>query len=222
MTTIIREGFIVPPQAFDRDARQPSLRSPATPEAAGDPGPTPTAAGRRRLYLLSLLLAACAADDGGEPIVEAADCMFGGAAQPAPLDLDGRQVQAIAAVSVWRHAESSPFGLCTGTLLDPRWLLTARHCAPYDDVELRVLVGAAGVPTCGPGAVPLERRGATRLFPHPTLDLLLAELDAPVDIDFEPLTLETGDALRVGAAVELAGVGETADRSVGRLCVAAA
>ncbi|MGN9909247.1 trypsin-like serine protease [Phytohabitans sp. LJ34] len=93
---------------------------------------------------------------------------------------------------------------CSGTLVDPEWILTVKSC----------LTGAVPVPG-GPPLVPMRASvGATVDRPvveiqgHPDRDLLLARLAKPVT-DVAPVRVGTG-APQVGEALRVAGYGRTA------------
>ncbi|BFU45358.1 trypsin-like serine protease [Krasilnikovia sp. MM14-A1004] len=103
------------------------------------------------------------------------------------------------------------FQSCTGTLVDTRWIMTAKSC--FADGAAPV---SAGVPT-RPATVVLGRADLTRttghrlsvvsLVPHPDRNIVLAELSAAVT-DIAPVPLSTS-APRDGESLRVAGYGRT-------------
>lgn len=101
------------------------------------------------------------------------------------------------------RADGVPF--CSGTIVDPRHVLTAAHClADPEGIEV-----FAGADPDGEGA----RRAVTAIRIHPdydpyryAADLALLELDEPLDDWLPPTILEDPRAL-VGAHVRVVGFG---------------
>jgi hypothetical protein len=100
---------------------------------------------------------------------------------------------------------------CTGVLVDTRWIMTAKNC--FTDGTAPV---TAGVPT-QPTTVLLGRADITTktaghklevvsLVPHPSRNIVLAELSAPVK-DIAPVAL--GPAPAAGETLRIAGYGRT-------------
>jgi hypothetical protein len=120
-------------------------------------------------------------------------------------------------------------GSCTGSLIDPWWVLTAKACfadggtpatagAPRQPTT--VTVGRFDLTNTTGGAV----RGVTRIVPHPDRDVVLAELSAAVT----GTTLATiGTAPRADETLATPGYGRTAtgwvpdDLHAGRFSVSA-
>jgi Trypsin len=102
---------------------------------------------------------------------------------------------------------------CSGALVDPEWIVTAKSCFAEGAAPVpvgppvyptTVTVGREDLTTTVEGQV----RTVTQVVPHAQRDLLLAKLDAPV-IDVAPVNLAS-TAPAVGEAVQLAGFGRTA------------
>jgi Trypsin len=101
---------------------------------------------------------------------------------------------------------------CSGAMIDPEWILTAKSCFAEGAAEVpvgppvyptRVTVGREDLTTTVEG----QARTVTQVVPHAQRDLLLAKLDAPV-IDVVPVKL-AATAPAAGEAVQVAGFGRT-------------
>ncbi|MFG2919003.1 trypsin-like serine protease [Kitasatospora sp. NPDC048298] len=101
---------------------------------------------------------------------------------------------------------------CTGALVDPMWVLTAKSC--FADDPSTVAAGAPKAATTATiGRANLNTTGGhqykiAELAPHADRDLVLARLETPV-YDIAPITLSTAAATN-GGALSAAGYGRTA------------
>ncbi len=105
-----------------------------------------------------------------------------------------------------------PAGACTGSLVAPLWVVTAKSCVPHN---------ADGTPT-GPVTLTVGRgdltgtagrvQQATRIVPRDDRDLALVKLSIPV-IDLPVLPIAT-TAPAAGATVQVIGYGRTTDQWV--------
>ncbi len=167
-----------------------------------------------RLAPMALLLAAC----GNPPRIGSLRAAILGGVEPEGAD---------ATVAVGYVAEASGFvGSCSGTLVAPSVVLTAKHCIPRP-FECRVGGGFA----VGLGPLGLDRQILVReavCAPNACgddcppgwnfvgEDLALAILEEPIlDIDALPVAWE-GDGLEVGDVVRLIGYGLTETLESGR------
>ena len=86
-------------------------------------------------------------------------------------------------------------GLCSGTLLGPRVVLTARHCIPKDHNQVRIDMGS-------------QRRSSERVFVHPRLDVALILLEQPMESQHDYRVYEGRTSDLLGEPVTCYGYGE--------------
>lgn len=106
---------------------------------------------------------------------------------------------------------------CSGALIDPEWIVTAKACFAEGTTPVptgppsqptTVTVGREDLTNTGKGQV----RGVTHVVPHPTRDLLLAKLAAPV-VEVTPVRL-SATAPTAGETLRVAGFGRTTTKWV--------
>lgn len=160
---------------------------------------------RALLGVCVLLAAACDADTKCDA-ENAALPLFG--ASTDPLALERREQNAVVALT--ESSENMQAGLCTGVLIAPSRVLTARHCAEQLPAHVRAFVGPSveGHDFASPVAA---------FAVHDDYDIALATLADPVPADLaRPLQLvDEGRAIEVGTRATLVGYGLTEDDGLG-------
>lgn len=139
-------------------------------------------------------------DSRGRPV-------YFGTREDTTLGLTPGQVLAIARV------QGAGGGLCSGSVIAPHWVLSAKHCYPSINVGAEVSVGP------DPNN-PTFTMHVRRAIPNPTIDLLLLELteDATTFVPgLTPLTVYPGAlSSMVGRTVEASGYGEQDNGMLGQ------
>ncbi|MEV0390674.1 trypsin-like serine protease [Nonomuraea sp. NPDC050643] len=106
---------------------------------------------------------------------------------------------------------------CSGALIDPEWIVTARSCFAEGSSPVptgppsqptTVTVGRENLTTTSKG----QTRSVTHVVPHPARDLLLAKLSSPV-VEVTPVRV-SATAPASGEVLQVAGFGRTATKWV--------
>jgi hypothetical protein len=169
-------------------------------------------------------LLACGAPAGPEGTATTSAPIYGGVE-----DDDAQQTQSVVAVEVDNGGTSS-FELCTGSLIAPNVVLTARHCVSVQS-STQVTCDQNGVSASPPDFGADEPVGIIHVFTgpspsllgtpaasaaavfHPTgttlcnLDLALIVLDTPIT-GIEPLKVRLSGAVTTGESTRTVGYGE--------------
>ncbi len=144
--------------------------------------------------------AACGSE--ASSVASLSEPIFYGAPESLYLALDPMERAAIVHVVT----EDPVPALCSGTVIAPAWILTAKHCAE--------LTGALAVIDSPSGTI---RRRILSSAVHPSADVALLEIDAgAIDLDFVfPIRADATpvDSSWTGRLVELAGFGSTEEQT---------
>ncbi|KAK7865649.1 hypothetical protein R5R35_006906 [Gryllus longicercus] len=181
----------------------------------------------KSLVILALVFAAAQArPEPAESVVSHSDAfpirmvideIEGAPKYPAARVING--VQASRGQFPYQAAVYAGSGFCGGSLISPRWVLTAAHCA-WGIFSFTVHLGAQAISDAQEaGRVVVSTRsknvhsGYTVLLPANDVAVIDLKQDVPLSDLIQPIVLATGSDLFVGAAARVSGWGKTSDAS---------
>lgn len=134
-----------------------------------------------------------------------------GDTRSAPKVFNGTLLPTYAPLTPQQMPSIGSFRLCSGTLISPTWVITAKHCGLSSGVQFCFGYDPAAPDIC---------IDSGRVLNHPDVDLTLVELTqdartrmpqlAPLGVMRDPMTSEW-----IGRQAEAAGYGETESGSLG-------
>lgn len=155
---------------------------------------------------LAAWLAGCSGDDASACAASVASPLYG--ASTDPLELEALEQNAIVALT--ESDENARFGLCSGVLITPERVLTARHCAEL----LPSMVSAY----LGPSVAEADFSSPVVSFEsHETYDVAVAQLAyaVPSDVATPLQPIASSERLELGELATLVGYGMTESDGVG-------
>jgi len=166
---------------------------------------------KRHLLYLAIVLTAGALGGCGADVNECEDTVVrvaitNGMSSAEYLALPKKLENAVLAIEAAFDFDSR-MERCSGALIAPRWVVTAKHCVrEQHEPALRVLAGAN--PTTA------SSHSVVAVFFHPELDVMLLELEAPLS-DVVPFGLPDEDVTGAGELVQLGGFGRNEEGAFG-------
>ncbi len=162
-----------------------------------------------RVILAACLVACAGPVDGPELTETSSQTIRNGTREPQVVLLNEGQTLALG----WLHPAGDPGrNFCTGTLVTPRVVATAKHCVEGRNGR-NVAFGVGLFP-----AEPHATFAVAQVFAHPDLDAAMLLLEQPAtdtvpELIPIPYNREPIEEALVGTEIEAAGYGETYDRS---------